>query len=109
MSLRIFSECSHAYGNASTPTIPVVAAVPGKRVAIFRLALSNAAAAGLTIQDTTGAAMSQQFQLPAANMPLIMETQSNFDPWFVSAIGTGIQLVQTGTVNIGYDFWVIQA
>lgn len=109
MSLRTFSECSHAFGNAATATIAVVPAVPGRRVAIFRLAISNAAVVGATIQDTTGAAISQQFQLPASNMPMIMETQSNNDPWWVSSPGTGVQIAQSGTVNIGFDVWYIQS
>lgn len=105
MSLRTISECAHAFGNASTATIAVVPATPGKRVCIYRMIMTNAAAATVTLQDTSGAALSQQFQLPAGTVPTILETQDNFDPWWSTTAGLGIQLAQGGTVNIGYDCW----
>lgn len=106
MSLKSFSECAHVFGNGSTATIAVLAATPGRRVCIYRFILTNAAAATVTLQDTSGAALSQQFQLPTGTMPTIMETQQNGDPIWSTAAGLGIQLAQGGTVNIGYDMWV---
>lgn len=107
MSLRTTSECLHAFGNASTATIAVLPATPSKRVCIYRMILTNAAAATVTLQDTSGSALSQTFQLPAGTVPTILETQNNGDPWWSTVAGLGIQLAQAGTVNIGYDFWYI--
>lgn len=105
MSLRSIPECLHAFGNAATATIAVVPATPGRKVAVYRMILTNAAAAGVTVQDTGANALSQQFQLPASNMPMVMETQNNGDPWFSTTAGVGIQLAQSGTVTIGFDMW----
>lgn len=109
MSLRTYSECAHAFGNGSTATIAVVAASPGLRVCVYRLILTNAAAATVTLQDSTGAALSQQLQLPAGTVPTILETQQNNDPWFLTTAGRGVQLAQGGTVNIGFDLWYVLA
>ena len=106
MSLRSTSECLHTFGNAATATIAVLPAVAGKRIAVYRMVLSNAAAATVTLQDTGANALSQQFQLPAGAVPTVMETQQNGDYWFVTtAVGLGLQFVQGGTVNIGWDVW----
>ena len=108
MSLRNISEAFHAFGNGSTATIAAIAATSGRRTLIYRVVISSAAAATVTLQDTSGAALSQQFQLAANALPLIMETQTNGDPWFITAPGLGVQLAQGGTVNIGFDLWYQQ-
>lgn len=107
MSLRPLSECLHAFTNASTATIAIVPATPARRVCIYRMVLTNAAAATATLQDTSGAALSQQFQLPAGTVPTILETQQNGDPWWSTTAGLGVQLGQGGTVNIGVDLWYL--
>ena len=106
MSLRTRSECAHAFGNAATATIAMVPAVPGQRVAIYRFMLTNGATAvAVTIQDTTGAALSQAMNLGANQLPLWLETQSNGDFWWITNPGVGVQLGHSGTVNLSFDIW----
>ena len=110
MSLRQISELIHAKGNASTGTIGIVSAPTNlrQRVAVYRAIITIASpAVTLQFQDTTGAALSQTFQL-AANPAIVLDVADNMDPWFYTVAGVGLQLVQSGTSNVGYDIYYLQ-
>jgi hypothetical protein len=108
MSLRFLPETFHVMGSSAAATFPVVTATPQQRVAIYRMILTIAApAVNVTIQDNSGAALSQTFQL-AANGAIILDDPFNGEPWFTTAAGRGVQITQSGTSTIAYDFWYIQ-
>jgi hypothetical protein len=103
------NENYHVFGNAATATIPIVAAVAQQRVSIQRLVVTIASpAVTLIIQDSTGAALSQTFQL-AVNAALVFDiAPNNGEPWWTTLAGRGVQLAQSGTSNIGFDCWYLQ-
>ena len=110
MSLRWKPELSHAFGQGTGGTTVVVSAVARARVAIYRLIVTNnqAAAATLVIQDTTGVALSQTFQL-GITPAMVLDLADNQDPWWVTNPGVGVQLVQgTGTNTIAWDIYYLQ-
>lgn len=104
MSLRIFGECAHAFGNSSAATIPVVAAAPGQTLGLYRAVITASTSTNATFQDTAGVALSQTFPLGGIKQ-VVLNTQSNGDPWFLTAIGKGIQLAQSAAATIGFDVW----
>lgn len=104
MTLRVFSECSHAFNNASTATIPVVPAAPGQSLSLYRAVITANVSTNVTFQDSSGAALSETFPVGGIR-EVILNTQSNGDPWFSTAIGKGIQLAQSAAANIGFDVW----
>jgi len=108
MSARQIPELIHAKGNASTGTIAVVSAVVRQRVAVYRAIITIASpAVTLQFQDTAGTALSQVLQL-AANPAIVLDFADNMDPWFFTIAGVGLQLVQGGTSNVGYDIYYLQ-
>jgi hypothetical protein len=109
MSLRTSAECAHVFGSTSSGTIALVSAVATKRVYVYRLVITLATpGVTVTLQDTANAALSQPFQL-AANGSITLDTPINFDPWWQSGTGLGVQLAQGGSTVIGFDVWYIQA
>ena len=105
MSLRTTPECFHVFGSGATATIVLIPAVPGKRVLIQRMVVTlGSGNTNVTLQDTSGAAMSQPFQ-GAANELIIFNMQANGEPWWTTSPGLGFQIGQSGTVTIGYDVW----
>jgi hypothetical protein len=109
MSLRSVPECLHAIINASTGTIPVVAAVANQRVYVYRLIrVIGTPAVTLTLQDTASNPLSGPLAL-AANGSITLDTNINGDPWWLSGTGLGVQLSQGGgTTAIGGDLWYLQ-
>lgn len=108
MSLRSGSECTHIFGQSTAATISLVAAVSTQRVYVYSfIVVIGTPSINLTLQDTSSAAMTQAFQL-LANGSFVLDYRANFEPWFSSGTGLGIQWFQTGTTNIGYDIWYIQ-
>ena len=108
MSLRSGSECTHVIINSSAGTVAVVAAVPRTRVYIYRLILViSTPGITLTIQDTASAALSASYPL-AANGSITLDIPNNFDPWWTSGVGLGVQFGQTGTTLIGADVYYLQ-
>ena len=110
MSLKTLSECLHAFSATavSTGTINAIAAVSGKRVSLYRVILIIGSP-GVTVQfnDSVAGQISQPFQL-AANGALVLDTQANYDPWFLTGAGGGLNIVQSGTTPITYDLWFLQ-
>jgi hypothetical protein len=108
VSLRQASELRHAVGNASTGTVAVVSAVAGQRVFVYRAIVTIASpAVTLVFQDTAATALSQVFQL-GANPAIVLDVADNMDPWFITGLGNGLQLVQSGTSNVGFDIYYLQ-
>jgi hypothetical protein len=108
MSLRLLSETFHVFGNSALATIPVIPAVVRQRVSVYRLIITAATpAVTIVIQDTSGAALSQIFQGTATTL-LRFDEAPGGDPWWTTAAGLGVQLVQSGTSQIGFDFWYLQ-
>lgn len=106
MSLSPIAEPAHVFGNASIATIPVVAAIAGSTISIHKLVITASAATTVTIQDTSGALLSQAFPM-SGSKALILDTNDNGDPWFTAVTGLGIQLAQSGSANIGFDAFYI--
>lgn len=103
MSLRPTSECLHVKGTASTATIALVSAVSGQRAGIYRMILTlGSPGVTVTIQDTSGAALSQPMQIGAGGA-MVLDTPINGDPWWQSTPGLGLQLGQSGTTPIAFD------
>jgi hypothetical protein len=110
MSLKTLSECLHAFSTtpSSTGTTTAIAAVSGKRVSLYRVILIIGTPA-VTVQfnDSVAGQISQPFQL-AANGAIVLDTQSNYDPWFQTGAGGGLNIVQSGTTPITWDLWYLQ-
>lgn len=119
MSLRTTAEVAHAFAAAAAGTqtggvgpfyLPIiVAAVAVKRVYVYRLILTiSANAANVTLYDSAGTALSQGFQL-AANGSITLDTPINFDPWWQTGIGLGLQIgMNNGTTLCAYDLYYLQ-
>lgn len=106
MSLRTISEPIHAFGNAASATIPVVASLPGVTISIHKLLLTASAATNVTIQDSSGAALSQAFPMSGSKV-LIVDENDNGDPQWTTAAGLGVQLAQSGAATIGFDVYYL--
>lgn len=106
--LRPLSEPTHVFGNASTATVPIIAPMtsPDRTIAVYKLVLTASAATNITIQDTSGAALSSTIPLTGSKA-LILNQLDNNDPWFVTAAGLGVQIAQSGTANIGFDAYYL--
>jgi hypothetical protein len=108
MSLRTASEALHIFGNVTTATIPLVAAVATKRVYVYSFIITiGTPAVTVTLQDTASNALSQNFQL-LANGAITLDYRQNYDPWWVSGTGLGIQFAQGGSTDVSYDLWYLQ-
>ena len=108
MSLRRGTETTHIFGNASTGTIALVSAVANQRVYLYRMIVTiTTPSISLVLQDTSGAPLSQNFQL-AVQGAIVLDVSNNYDPWWISNAGLGMQFVQSGTTNVSYDVWYIQ-
>ena len=100
------SVLNHAFGNTTGTSVPLVSAIAGQRAGIYALLITVSAAATVTVQDTTGAALSQGFQLPA-NGSIALDVTANGDPWFQSQAGRGLQLALSASATVGYDvYWL---
>ena len=111
MSLRSVSECSHVIiSSAAGGTIPIVAAVtsPRQSVALYRMILTVASAVTVTLQDTNGGALSQPFAFGSSGGSITLDTPINWDPWWVSALGLGMQFNASGMVQVSADIWYLQ-
>lgn len=102
MSLSPIAEPAHVFGNASTATIPVVPGIAGRPVAIHKLIVTASAATNITLQDSSGAALSQALTM-SGSKTLVIDQNDNGDPFWVAAAGRGVQLAQSGSANIGFD------
>jgi len=108
MSLRWTQETTHVFGGAATATIALVPAVARLRVSLHRCILTlGATAVNVTFQDTTGAALSQALQIPA-NGALVLDISEDGEPWWMTAVGLGLQLGQSGTTQLNWDIWYKQ-
>ena len=115
MSVRTRSEGTHIKGSGTGATVAVLASFTPSNaqqfVSVIRMILSATAAGIVTLQDTTGAALSQPINL-AANTPLVLDLQTNLDPWFTTKdsgnIGAGLQLAQGTSGNtVAWDIWYL--
>lgn len=114
ITLNSRPQLLHVFGNTTTSPAALVnaaggaaPAVPaGQRAGIFRVLITLSVAGSITIQDTTGAALSQTFNL-AANGSVVLDMPDNGDPWWQSAQGLGLQIAFTGaSANLGWDvYW----
>jgi hypothetical protein len=104
MSLRTRLECSHAI-LSGTGALVIASAVAGQRAGIYRLTVGSVAGGAFTIQDTASTPLSATYTL-AANGLFILDTPINFDPWWQSGIGLGIQINAGAAVTA--DVWYLQ-
>ena len=114
-TLNTRNVTQHAFGNSTLATIVMVNAFGGpapanpianNRLAIFGIIITVGAAETITIQDTTGQALSQAFNLPAGGS-IVLDPMNNGDFWWESPnAGAGLQIVQSvGGTALGYDVW----
>jgi hypothetical protein len=98
---------SHVAGTGTTGSFTIIAGTAGQSIAIFGLALTGefgtVGTPTAALQDTSGGALSQTFQVSGpVNLLLPMSLLS---PYWVAPLGLGVQIVQSGTITIGYDVW----
>jgi hypothetical protein len=113
MSLRTTAECAHAFGNQATSggtTWTVVTAVAMRRVYVYRLIITlGSTASTVTLQDTASNALSQAFNM-TGNGSITLDTPINFDPWWQTALGLGLQFVaSSNSTTVSYDVWYLLA
>ena len=109
MTLRSVPECSHVIvDSAAGGTIPVIAAVSGLGVNIYRLILTVPSAVDVEIQDTAGNSLSQNFAFGSSGGSITVDTPINGDPWWSAATGLGIQLDASAAVLVSADIYYIQ-
>lgn len=108
MSVLSQLQTSHVFGTTAVATTVIVPAVVNQHVAVHRVVLTLGATAVLvTLRDTAGNPISQAFQL-TANDAMVLDMHWPGEPWFVTANNLGLQLFQSGTTTINYDFWYLQ-
>jgi hypothetical protein len=109
MSLRTVSECQHVIVNsAAGGTLAIVAAVAGQGVNVYRMILTTATTVTVTLQDTSGNALSQPFAFGANGGAVTIDDPMNGDPWWSSVTGRGIQFNASTNVQVSADVWFIQ-
>lgn len=109
MALRNVAVCSHAIVNSATGgVVPVVPAVSGQGVAIYRMLLTAQAQVTVTIQDTAGKALSQAFVFGNNGGVVVIDDTQSGEPWWSSKGGCGIQLFATAAVGVSMDIWYLQ-
>ena len=107
-NLHRIMETAHVIINtAAGGTIPVVAAVPGNRVSIYRMIITSSGAVTVTIQDTSGGALSEPFAFGTNGGAVTVDIQPNGDPWWQSALGLGIQLSASAAVQVSSDIYFL--
>jgi hypothetical protein len=110
------SSLIHTFGVATGTTLIVVNASGGaapanpaanQRIGIYKLIAVVSAAATFVVQDTTGAAISGTYNLPA-NGSVVLDVSVNGDPWYQTVnAGAGLQIVLGTSVTLGYDvYWL---
>lgn len=100
--LNTVSESIHVFGNGTTSTIAVAAAIANRPVSLYGLVVTANSATVIIVQDTSGVALSEAFPL-GGNKALILDIPDNGDPIFTTVAGRGIQLAQFGSANVGFD------
>jgi hypothetical protein len=103
-------ELLHTWTNTPviTGTIPIaITAVPRQRIYVYK-AIITLGTPAVTVQfnDSTGG-ISQPFQI-GVNGVLRLDLAGNGDPWFFTALGSTLSLVQSGTSGVAYDLWYLQ-
>jgi hypothetical protein len=115
MSIRQRSEGIHIKGSGTGATVAVLASFTPSNaqqfVSVIRMIVTVSAAGLLTLQDTTGAALSQPFNL-GANGTITLDVPTTFDPWFTTKdsnnAGAGLQFAQgTGANTVSWDIWYL--
>jgi hypothetical protein len=107
--LHLGSECSHnLFSSAGIGTVVAIAAVASQSAAIYRMILTCAGACSVTLQDTTGVALSQVFAFGASGGSITLDIPVNGDPWWQSVAGRGIQINQSAAVQVSADIWFLQ-
>lgn len=109
MPLRYLSDAAHVIVNsAAGGTLPIVAAVAGVRSNLYRLILTVPAAVTVTLQDTSGAALSQPFAFGTSGGSITLDVPINGDPWWTAPLGRGLQFNASAAVQVSADVWYLQ-
>lgn len=110
MPFKPRQELQHVVvSSAAGGVLAAVAAVAGKVVSVYRIAITAGAAVNVTLQDTGSNALSQAFQfVGTAPLPVVIDTGWSGDPLWQSGLGLGIQLNASGTVQVNADIWYLQ-
>jgi hypothetical protein len=118
MSLRTRSETSiNALVQAGPPGNKsygvgvnlIVPAVSGQRVGLYKLILQSGAGSTIQFADTSASpvGLSGVYTFPAAGSTLILDVQINFDPWWQTGFGLGLNLI-VGVAAVVADIWYMQ-
>ena len=106
MSLRTNSETVHTIVSGSASPLAVTSGVTGQRQAIYKMILTTAGAVTVTIQDTTGVALSQGFAFGTNGGSITIDIPINNEPWFGPTVaGRGLQLGLSAAVTVSADVW----
>jgi hypothetical protein len=96
--------------NTTSATAVLVAAVGGQTVRVMRMFFVNSdstTVTNVTIQDTTPTSFSGAFRLITGGS--FNGTDANGEPLYVSAVGKGIQLVNSAAVQLSGTIWYTQS
>jgi hypothetical protein len=109
VGLHQLAETAHAIvSSAAGGTLPVVSALANNRSAIYKLILVTSGAVTVTIQDTNSVALSAPYAFGTSGGTLVVDTQINGDPWWITGIGAGLQLNASAAVNVAADIYYLQ-
>lgn len=89
-------------GTASA--VPIVAAVAGQRVRLYKLCISAAAAQTVQFQD--GATNLTGAITLSTGQPMVLPMDGN--PWFSSSVGNALNVTLSSAVNVSGAVWFTQ-
>jgi len=72
------------------------------------IAPAAAGAVTVTVQDTSGAAISEPFAFGTNGGAVTLDVKVNGDPWFNSAVGLGLQFSISAAVQVSGDVYWLQ-
>jgi hypothetical protein len=102
-------ETQHFIQNsAAGGTVVIAVAVPGLRSNVYAMILTAAGAVTATLQDTSGAAISEPFAFGTNGGAVTIDVKVNGDPWFNTGIGLGLQLAISAAVQVSGDIYWMQ-
>jgi hypothetical protein len=109
MSLRYRFETQHLVSPEvvgwPAGTNIIIPNIPGKRIGIYSAILSAQNVTQFYLASTTGFPISGLIILPAGG-PLVLDIQTNTDPWFLSPKDLGVAIIVTANAVFGDIYWM---
>jgi hypothetical protein len=108
-NLHRLMETNHFIQNsAAGGTVTIAPAAAGLRSNIYAMILTAAGAVTVTVQDTSGAAISEPFAFGTNGGAVTLDVKVNGDPWFNTGIGLGLQFSISAAVQVSGDVYWLQ-